>query len=122
MRRQLAQDDGAGGAQADNRLCVAVWHVIDEQMRVAGRPHARGFVDVFDAYRNAMQRAAAMTARDLAVGLARGGAGLVGGQGDEGVQSRIELFNARETSFGDVDGLEFATREKGARLGNGERG
>ena len=56
---ELAQDDRAACFQAPHGLGVDRRHVVGAQVRMAGRQHALGLVDVLQRDRNAVQRAAA---------------------------------------------------------------
>src|SRR5439155_23124458 len=94
MGRKLAHDDRAGVAQFLDRERVGFWHMVLHDLGMAGRRDAAGLVDVLEAERDAVQRAAVFAGGDLAFGGAGLGAGAVAQEADEAVQPAVEFLDA----------------------------
>ena len=118
---ELAEDDGAAGFQASHGLGIDRGHVVGAQMRMAGRQHALGLVDVLQPDRNAMQRAAIEPLAHLHVGLLGGEPRAIGGEGDEARDLVIDGCDAREESLGERRRGDLAARHQAAGLGDAER-
>ena len=119
--RELAQDDGAARLQAAHGLGVDRGHVVGAQVRMAGRQHTLGLVDVLQPDRNAVQRAAAKALAQFRVGLPGRVARPVGGEGDEARDLVIDGCDAGEESFGERRRGELAQRHPAPRFSNAER-
>lgn len=79
-----------------------------------GGANARGVVEVFEGDGDAVEDGAGRFER---AGL---GEGLLGGDGDEGVEGGVELIDAAKTGFDKFGRGELAAAEEGAGFGEGE--
>ena len=68
MGGELADHDRAGIGQTPDRCRILLRHMVDQDLRMAGRRHALGLVDVLEADRDAVQRAAVIAGHDLGLG------------------------------------------------------
>jgi hypothetical protein len=110
VRGELAQNDGAAGFQAPHRLGVDCRHVVGTQVRVPGRQHALGLVDVLQRDRNAVQGPAIEALTELHVGLLGRDPCAIGGHGDVARDLVIHGFDAREECLGECSRGDLATR------------
>ena len=109
VRGQLAQNDGAGIAQAPYRRGVFLGHIVQAQPGLAGGRQAGHVVDVLDGHRNAVEQrqVGAFGARHVcAAGRLHGAAGIDVGEG-------MDV---------DVHGADAAQRHAGQHLRGGLAG
>ena len=112
VRGELAQDDRAARFQAPHGLGVDRGHVVGAQVRVTGRQHALGLVDVLQRDRNAVQGAAIKALAQLHVGLLGRDPRAVGGDGDVARDLVIDGVDAGEKSLGERRRGDLAPRKR----------
>jgi hypothetical protein len=79
-------------------------------------------MDVLDAQRHAGQRPGIAAGLDLTVKLARRRAGMVGGQGADGVEARVDAGDLVEMGLDDGPGGHFPTADAAGDLSGGQAG
>src|SRR3984893_14033154 len=94
MRRELAENDGAGAAQTRHAYRIGRHDVIDQYLGMASRRQARDIDDIFDTDRHTMQRPAQAARGDLSLGSLGSIHCRVAIEADEDVQFRIEPSDA----------------------------
>src|SRR5260370_14344889 len=99
MGRELADDNGAGVGQTAHRGRVLLRHVVDHDLRVSGRRHTLGLVDILQANRNAVQRSAPMPGHDLGLGRAGRVERRLAEHADKAVELAVEPLDAGEAAL-----------------------
>ena len=114
----LAEHHRASGVELFNHRGVIGGDEAIEYPRAAGRAHAIGAEDVLvrDGHTGQRSGFAARAARIGSPGL---GKGALGGDGDEGVQLRIEALDTRQQGAGQFFAAERAGGQAGTELRNG---
>ena len=102
----FAEEDGAGGAHARDEQVVVCGDVVFEEGRAEGGADAGGFEEVLVRDGQTMQGAERFATRLHLVGAGCVCGGLVGDQGDDGVDLRIDAIDLLE-----VLGKSFASRK-----------
>ncbi len=111
----FAEEDGAGGGEFFGDGGVGGGEVVLEEQGAEGGADTFSFEDVFEGDGDAVEGAAGEADGEFAVGLVGLGEGVVGGDGEEGVEAGVVLLDAGETGFGEsAGGGSF-----GAELGGG---
>ena len=106
--RRLAEQDGAGGLHARaRRPRLPSARCSSCMQRAEGRAHAGGVHEILGGEGDAVQQAERLALHDRILGLLRGGQRLVGDEGDEAVQHRLQLLRARQHGFGQLDRRDF---------------
>ena len=121
MRRQLADEDHAGGFEPRGGLGVRRRDIVEQQPRMRGRAQPGGVVDVLQAVGDAVQRTAATPARDLPLGALGGGAGALRSDLDKGVELGLQRFGAGQRRLGQSDRRQFAGGDLAPGLGQGRQ-
>src|SRR5262249_6346033 len=120
VRGKLADEYGSGLVKPRDRSGIDGGNVVDADLRMPGSEDAGRVVEVLQAERDAVHWAAVAAARDFRLGGARLAERQLGRHGDEGVDARIERFDATEQRLGQLDRRELARRNEPRRLGDGE--
>ena len=92
--------------------------MVDQNFRMAGRRHPFGLVDILEADRDAVQRAAAIAAHDLGLGGTGRREGRFSQHPDKAVELAVEALDAREAALGELDRRELALADKRGGLGD----
>ena len=116
---RLAQDDGAGGAQAFGQRRVGGNGPRVGGMGAAAGGQARRVREVLDRHRHAVQRADGAAPGERRPGFPRRRAGGVGVQRGEGVETRFERLDAREDGVDDIDRRQFAVADQARQVDGG---
>src|SRR5580658_1766189 len=103
MRRKLADEDHTGGFEPRGGLRVRRRDIVKQQPRMRGGTQPGSVVNVLEAIRNAMQRAAAPAAGDFALCSLGSGAGALGGDLDKSVKLGVERSGARQRRLSQRD-------------------
>src|SRR5690606_27695734 len=93
---------------------------IDAHLRAARGQDSLRVVNVLERERDAVQGAAVVAARDLALGPLRLRARELGSHGDERVELRLEGLDALEAGRRELDRGELAGADEAGGLGDGE--
>ena len=109
--------DGPGLAEAGGDGAVLGGDEGVEDAGTGGGAHAAGVEQVFEAHRDAMERPAVAPGADVALGLPGGGQGLVGQEGDEGVEHWLGGADAGQMGLDDFDGRDFAVADEATEIG-----
>ncbi len=118
MRRQLAGQDGAGRVELFDRRRIFRRHGVDAHLGVPGGADAGGGIDVLEAERHPVQRAAVIAGGDLAFGLPRLRHRLVGGDRQIGIELRIDAFGARQRGLRQLDRRQLFAGDQPRHLGD----
>jgi len=92
----FSEEDGASGAHARDEQVVLRGDVVFEEERTIGSADAGGVNEVFVRDGQTMQRAEDFATRLHLVGASRGRGGLIGDEGDDGVDLRIDTIDLLE--------------------------
>ena len=114
---QLAQQDGPGLAESGGHSAVLGGYEGVEDAGAGGGADAASVEEVFQSHGDAVERAAVAPGADVALGLPGGGQGLVGQQGDEGVQPRLGGSDTGQVGLDDFDGRDFAIADSATEVG-----
>jgi hypothetical protein len=118
VRRQLAEQDGAGVVELRHRGGVLGRHPVDEDARVPGGEDAARVVDVLEPERDAVQRAAGGASRDRALGRLRLLSRQVERARDERVRLPVVVLDAADERIDQLDGRERARGDQRRELGD----
>ncbi len=119
MKVGLADEHRAGLAQTACHRRVGRRHVILAHERPGRRGRAFAVDQILERERNAVQRSEVAAAGDFFVSLARARQRLIGGDGDERIQLRIELRDRRQAILGDLLGRDLPRRDLRRELSDG---
>ena len=117
---QLAQQYATGFKQQARGGRVFRGNIFFADLGTTGRQDALGVVDVLQRERNAVQRPAVTSSRDIGFGYACLLAREVESARDERVQLRFESLDALDQRFGVFERREFARADEVGRFGDGE--
>ena len=99
----LADEDGARPLQPLDGDSILLRHVLGEEPGAAGRQHAPGEHQILDRERHAVQRPQRLARHDGHLGGQGRLAGLLGGDGAEGVEPRVQPLDPRQHRVDDLD-------------------
>ena len=117
---RLADQHRAGLAQSRCRRRVEIGHEVLQDRGAGGGGDAGRAVQVLQADRHAVQGAAPVPCLDLGLRLARLLAGKIGGDGDEGVEARLEALDAGERRLGEFHRRQPAVADQPPGAGDGQ--
>jgi hypothetical protein len=120
MGRQLAKQDGTGGAQLGGDAGVGARDVVDEDLGMTSGRQPDRIDDVLETVGNAVERAAVAASGDLALGRARGLECPFRGEPDKGMQLRLDTLDPCEQSGRVLDGRQLPGADELRRLGYGQ--
>ncbi len=115
----FAHQHGPGRGEAVDEGGVARGHVVGQDAAAAGRTHAGGVDQVLERDGNAVEQAAIQAPTQFIGGAPGGGARLVGGDGDKGVEHGVERLDLGEGQLGHGHGRERPTAVACRHLGDG---
>ena len=104
VQRGLADKNGSCIAQFLDHSGIVVGHEVGENLGPRSSANALRIDQIFEANRDAVQRAAIFALGNIAFGLARLLPCEIRGHSPKGVQARIELLDAGKGSVGRFDG------------------
>src|SRR5262249_33091584 len=107
MHVRFADDDCACVLQLLDGRSVLLRNAVLERLERRRRLHPGGVVEVFDANRDAVKRTAPVSRLNLRFGVPRLFTRGVREHGDERIQSRCELFDARQHGIDHIDRRDF---------------
>ena len=119
-RVRLAEHDAPRPADGRHHQRVPIGHVIPEEQRAIGRPHALRLVEVLDADGQPMERRQGVAAHDGGLGGPRLGARAVVARRDHRVDVRVPALDAADAGLDQLDGGQAPGADQPARLDGGE--
>ena len=119
---RLAEDDGAGHAQAGDGDVVLLGQQLGEEARSAGGGEAARVERVLDRHRHAVQRTDRLPLHHGDLGLAGRCPGHAGADEAERVQPRVQRLDAGQQRLGELDGRELLVTDQRGDLEGGSPG